>query len=104
MTIHDLIKELVKWPSDGEVCVSRHISGTGSEPAYPLVGVSGFAGARIDGRDSGIALEIPPHAYRDELTDAEIDAFLAAFDATPELARLTRLRARFDAMRKARTP
>lgn len=66
MRIGELIAELQKWPADGDACIARQIDGIGAEPAYPIVGVSGFAGSRIDGADSGVTIELPAFAYLDD--------------------------------------
>lgn len=59
MTIRELIAELAQWPPDGEVMIQSAPlppSGIGAVAVYPLRSVRGVAGARLDGRDSGITL------------------------------------------------
>jgi hypothetical protein len=66
MKIAELIAELQQWPGDGDVLVTRAITVPGDDAAYPIVAVKGFAGAALDGRDSGVSLVIPAHAYREQ--------------------------------------
>ncbi len=55
MTARELIAELEKWP-DCEVRCSRHFTAPGSAPSFAILSVEGYAGARMDGKDSGLSI------------------------------------------------
>lgn len=58
MTIGALIEELQRWPADGLVDVALDHTGPGSGHPAQIVGVAGYAGGRLDGKDSGVSLII----------------------------------------------
>ena len=55
-TIGELIAQLQEWPPSGHVLISTEIDAPGCAPAFSISSISGFAGSRIDGSDSGVCL------------------------------------------------
>lgn len=53
MTLRDLLELLKDWPLDYEVSVA-----VGAGRVAPILGVTGAAGARIDGADSVTLIEV----------------------------------------------
>jgi len=65
-TISELIAELQEWPADSLVHVAFALDVGDSGSPTAIVGVSGYAGGAIDGRDSGVTIDIDsaPTRYR----------------------------------------
>lgn len=59
MKISELIRLLQEWP-EAEVDVVQRIVPPGVVPSAQILGVTGFAGAAIDGHDSVVAIEVGP--------------------------------------------
>jgi hypothetical protein len=59
MTVQELIDQLKQWPMEASVDVSIDAAGRiGSGRPAAIVGVSGYAGGHISGRDSGVSIKV----------------------------------------------
>jgi hypothetical protein len=72
MKVRELIALLEQWPDD-DIEVVQRIVPPGVVPSAQILGVTGFAGAAIDGHDSVVAIEVgvfnEPVEWKDFLGD-----------------------------------